>query len=1411
MKGDIKKLTIWTLVLIMFFSNPIKAIVQVNDYDSFKRKSEYVNTLDPIKPVKLEEGQSAEDLIKNPKQPDIYTLRKDYKIQENYKYRINYQPYVASVGEDASQEEKAKINKTIKLPDFPGYNKPAESFVNDYDQIVKAAKEGQKTGDQESGFTYKNTSDYKYEAIESRIKVKHVFQKLDDFTKYTNPDGSVGKEGERTNIQRGNTGSLMEVKPLDDEEIKGFVPESKYITMLVPASEGEFLLEYRYNRASFDVIYDTKDGTPIPSRTLYYEQKIPETEIPTKIGADFLGWKPSVDLVGNNGKKYKAGEIITDESDSPILNLDAGLTMPAENVTFTAEWKDKEKANYAVQFWAEKSDHADDASILEKYDYIGTRVYENADTGHQPTLADEPIKGIKFPDLDENRLNKIWAGMKFNQGRNTYLDKFYIYNKDLTDKQNADPKDPNVVKGVSSTGQTVYNIYYDRQVYDLYFTKSNAQPDKHTLYPEIWGYDPAKGEAVMIGGPGNLYHYKARFNELMYKWPNDAKQTKGFTPGYQSFGWGPNYSVPNWPVHLDTPPYRLNASQFLDMDNYTSWGGYTKKIDKGDGTTIDLDWFDFTTLSFGIKQDHPSIPHHMDFWMDGFKDGETIIRYDLVRTKADTDTLSYGHKYPEVTGFKPHDYEPGNPQSGWPVIREGQQEDGRVNEDRINELNDERDEITPNTSGTYYNNNGIKLPIGQLDFIPLFFSDSDKFGDPKDGAQEFKENGYLRFKYTRNKYPLRFNYDPSITRDDSYFNSKNSLDTFYEFPLKVLSPDLVDSNLDRDDKEYFKEDPKNLLDDPNNLQALGLTDLVYKDPNDNKLKVKRPKGLSDQMVFKGWALDPAGEKLVWENKGEKMPTHPVNLYAKWGEPDYKWKVTFDPDGGKLDPIAEENLTEERRTIQEGDIGQEEKNTYAKKGYLNESPTTEDGKQIFTVIQRQKLVEPVKPRKKGYEFMGWEIIRYKKDKSGNYTDEKDTSYRDKFGVPELYSFKNDVVGPVYLKAIWIPNDRVDINVEHYILNDDYTLDESIKQNPKPYVLEDKRAGYLVSTTGDTQNDKYLLAPHKELVEKLTGDLKQEYEDYNKRTNNLNNSFFQTFRAEPGMILNKEKNQMEENPAAKNNVFKFFYRPFRHREYKVNYIDERFKGQADEKAGAIIPQEIVKNQNRHYDARNYRPIQGWVLTSKPQQQIFFDLNEATNKLEGINGTGKNEITFYYKDVRIIEVPGDKNPPEGYVRVTFKAEEGGSFGKDEKGKDIKEIHYDVIKGLKSDLIPVPKELKEGEKKDADKFYISPDAGRRFTKWDNSSLLNDNTIIEKDYTFKAHFDWEEIKIKTLVVTEAFKDPKDLWTNDFVPSLEKIKEQVKWYKDKVEADLPAGAEVIFKDGIEKDLADWLGEKGKSD
>ena len=1395
MGNYLKRTTTFVLALLMLLSVPLQAFAEVNyeySYDNLaKDKAKIIegNKNLPVKPAKPENNQTAKGLIKNPDQPAIYTLRNDFKVQRGEKYQVGYQPYIASVGAGATPEEKAKVKQTIKLPDLTGYEKPKEDFKIDYDIVKNAADGRNKTGNDANGFRYSDKEDYKYTAKSNQIKIKHVFQDLEDFTKYTNPDGSTDDEHALFTTQNGNTGSTMEVSPLseNDPRRKGFVPEADSINMQVPENSENFILEYRYNRAHYDVVFDTAGGTPIPARTLYYGQMIPkiaDADIPTKVGGVFQGWKPSVDLKTKDGKEFKANEIITVGPGQFIEKLDNDLIMPASKVTFTAVWKNKDKANYAVQFWAEKADHDDNASLLEKYDYMGTHVYKDEATGTRPDLDTVSIDKIPFPDLDKARLAKIWNGDRFNRGKDLYLNKFYVYNQALTHEQNRDPANVNLVKSVDSTGRTVYNIYYDRQVYDLYFTKSNAQPAENTFYPEIWGYDEAKGEPVKKGGPGNPYHYKARFNQLMTGWPNDAMQTKGFSEGMQSFGWGPNYNSPNWPLHLDTPPYRLNADEFLDMTNYTSWGGYTKHIDKGDGTSIDLEPTDFTTLSFGIKQNVGSMPHHMDFWMDGFKPNEKIVRYDLYRSKADTNSENYQHRYSTVQGF--------SPKRGYEIM-------APFTEDNVDDINAERAAVTPLPTKTYTDMYGNTIPVGKMEFIKAFYNNADEFGDPIDN-NSFPINGYIKFEYERNKYQLRFNYDPSIIRADTYFNSTNQLDTFYEFPLKVLSPDL------KGNEEYKKDKPANVLDNPEKLKELKLTDLIFTDPADGKLKVKRPDNLSDQMVFKGWALDPAGTKLIWENAGEKMPNHPVHLYAKWGEPDYQWEVTFDPDGGDLINIKEEDLTTSRKTIQVGDIGQEEIKTFAKK------EANQDDKQIFTVIQRQKLKEPPKPTKKGYDFMGWEVIRYKRDPStGNYTNVIDDSYRKDYKVPELYSFGNDVVSPIYLKAIWVPNNRVNIDVSHYFLDKDYKLDTSVSPNPKKDILEGKRANYLVATTGDKQDNEWILAPHADLEKNLTGDLRTEYDEYNKRVK-ADNTYFQQFSVEPEKKLNPATNKVEDNPDVKNNVFKFFYRPFRQREYKVNYIDERFRGKTNEKDGAIIDQELVINGNRHYDARNYRPIPGWKLVSDPQQQLFFDVDEDTNEFLGINGTSKDEITFYYKDVRVIEVSNKNDPvPDGYVRVTFKADKGGAFT-DKDGNSKTELYYDVIEGLQSQLLPVPKELEEGKQKEEGKYYITPNTGKKFIKWDNSKLLNDYTIINNAYnkahnnayTFTAYFEWSGLTASGLVRTEAFKDPNNTWTNDFAPKIEDLKKQLVWMEKGKKKDLPAGAVIKFfyndENGVEKEL-----------
>ena len=108
MKSHLKNLCIWVLVLTMILPGPMTIFAQKDQpypysYENLtKDKDKIINEKD-VNPAKTDK---AEDLIKNPDQPAIYTLRTDYKVQKGEKYEIDYQPYIASVGAAATKDEQ---------------------------------------------------------------------------------------------------------------------------------------------------------------------------------------------------------------------------------------------------------------------------------------------------------------------------------------------------------------------------------------------------------------------------------------------------------------------------------------------------------------------------------------------------------------------------------------------------------------------------------------------------------------------------------------------------------------------------------------------------------------------------------------------------------------------------------------------------------------------------------------------------------------------------------------------------------------------------------------------------------------------------------------------------------------------------------------------------------------------------------------------------------------------------------------------------------------------------------------------------------------------------------------------------------------------------------------------------------
>ena len=1329
-----KRLLAFVLAIMMLITAfPLQAMAAQLNYDDIGgQKSTYINNVDPVTPGKAE---NATEYIKEPVMPEIYTLRTDYMVKKNGEWKINYQPYVVSVGQNATPEEKAKVNKTINLPDLKGYEKPQESFDITYKSIVDAAKSGQQTGD-----TWQKNQDFKYPPKENYINVKHVFQSLTDFNEYGPKDGDTDAI---YTTAKGKTGSLLEVTSLPKSSIEGFEPETDILSTIVPEDTKDFEIEYRYHRKDYDVNYDTVDGNAIPSRRLYYGQKIPTVETPTKNGSVFLGWKPSANLVGvlnSVEKNFNKDEVIKDAKGDPIFDLNAKLKMPAQDITFTAVWKDAPKADYLIQFWTEKTDYDDKDDTLplrDRYDYIGSRRIEQVDTGLIPDLTKLSIDGITFPDLNDGRLEKA-------QKDPEEFARYYFLNKDLTKKQNASKKDPNVQKSVLSTGETVYNVYYDRRVYTLYFTAANelAFDNAGSFWPII------TRDGQIIGQEGSPYKAEVRFNQSLNKiWPKDA-EVSNLPPGGTDpdgdtglIGWIINNNAGET-IFRDTPPYRLSAEDFIDAEDVMSeedyYGyGHADQIPIKDGQTKTRDKYE---ISLGSTSLDTAVVHHIDIIKDDF-DGKEQIDYDMSYWKSDTNAVDYDFILPHLQGFTLKEE---TRKAEWIYTKKSSGKDKT-----FDELNTERNKKTP-----------FRSDDDKIEYIDQFPWGTKSF----DG-----KNAYNYANYTRNKYKLKLNDDPKkIKNDNEYTDGKDRFDVPYEMPL-------------------------------NNLQL------------DTNNKPERPEWVPENWEFKGWATDPAGENLLKKGKETKLH-YDQFIFAKWGEPDYKWKVTIDPDGGNLKDIKLDDLIIKEKANQD----------------LTKVATklsNEGSKQIFEVNHRAKLKRLPIPRRKGHDFLGWQLIRYNEDGS------VDTSYIDEYGVPELYAFGNDLVTDVYLKAIWLSNDKIDIPVYHHFLDKDGNEIESLKVEK---VIDDARVGYYTAASASEQNQEWLLMPKEEL-EALADDnpVKIQYTKYNE-SHPFNNADYHSLKVEPLKILDTQGQEVD-NPKAENNEFHFYYRRFKTRDFKVNYLDKKAKDKIDEiikstdtvdakkdaikaivDTNSIIPQEEVVSRNRHYDARNYRHIPGWKLASDPQQQLFYDVDEATGEFKGINGTGLDEIFFYYEDVRVIDVPENDPVPEGYVRITFKADKGGAFT-DKDGNPKTEIYYDVIKGLKSDLLVVPQELQEGADKEDGKYYITPDAGKKFTKWDEKPLLNDNTIIESDYTFTAYFDWSGLSAKGLVTTEAFKEPNNTWTNDFAPKINDLKNQLEWKEKDVVKPLPAGTDIKFFDEngnelkTDEDIFNLVNEKKAAD
>lgn len=1375
-----KKLISALLLAIILLGTNIAWAYTKRDDDRDDIYIDKINESIVKKPTELDESKDIEKQLENPKYPNIYTYRWDYKIgvKENGldKDKIIYQPYIVSVGENASQDERAKVLKTINLPEVEGYNKPKgiESYDVTYDFVKNNAKDTKK-----ASFLFYGNHDYKYEPKEGKIQVKYLFQNLYDHEIYENPDG--GKELIRE--YKAKTGDKFKIPELNKEDYekyaKGFEPEQNNLEVTVPENASDTPLIYHYNRKTFQVDFDSDGGSYVPNMTLYYGQTIPYFDYkPTKRASDFIGWKSNKDLETSDGKIIKKGDLIDMEKYKDGLKE----AMPAENIIFTAVWEEKPKADYKIQFWTQKAES-------DGYDFIGAKVIKGADTNSRPDLDSMLPEGFKFPEIEKNLTEK---------GKEKELNKYYVRNTKKIKEENTenvkkeDGTSEVLVKKVHSDSSTTYNIYYDRQTYTMLFEKFCIdEPDAgfpakeaKMVLPDGRKYDSTKE----VNKP---YKFTAKFGERLTKWPNDmwliGKGGVDFEPNRSFIGWQLN-SEDNGnldqSLYLDTPPYWLTSKDFIDRD-FTELDPAVKPATHSTSTgeklperTISLGPCESLEFQFAI--------YYMEYLFEGF-DGKFHYNPDMSYTKIDT-VVDYDYPSPGIVGFTPK-YESINPVEDAkkrPAKKEGYTEN--LSELTFDELKNELDEYEkerPEDEKSFFD------PIGQNGINGVPFKDIHKYR--------------FAFTYEREKYKLYLDKDPSDVNAHADFtgktfsNGKDAIisDVYYDIPLRKL-------NLD----EEYK-----------------LTE------------ADRPKDLPKDYVFKGWALDAQGSRLIKDtikeaeklesqiaekykeleknsNDKEKkfklqneikelkskldeadanMPNYDVVLYAKWGEPDKNYKVKFDPN---LDPNDGEINSIEQKDIATHKDGERIKisTEFGKVPYKSPEKLENDGDvQVFDVANRMTIKEPPKPQRDGYDFLGWELVTY------NENGSEDKSYKDKYKVPRLYSFGNEITSDLHLRAIWAKNSLVDVKVYHHLLDKDFKEVKVVDG-----VIKNQRVKTNTTAYGVMQGEEYILANDDEFDNKnVNEDTKKDYEAYKAETQRKN-SYYQN------QVVQAENNdkKSDENPQPIElkfkNQFHFYYRPYRYRKYTVNYLlakdgQDKFEAvgsQGDKFENVIEPEEVL-NGNRHFDSVNYRKIRGFKLVSPPQTQLFFNINEATHEIIDINGIKTKDVNFYYKDVRVIKTKNPKTPiPDGYHRITFKALDNGSFGTDENGKEIKEIYYDVIDGLNFSNIPVPTdEEKNGIKITPDKNYnIGSWSGKREDGKELKDLLDENTPIKQNYEFEIDFVEDKYsEVKPIKVFESSKDDGGNFINDFMPTNAQIEESIS---DLIKLEKYKDYQVLEKDTI---------------
>ncbi|MEW4450587.1 InlB B-repeat-containing protein [Lactobacillus iners] len=467
----------------------------------------------PVNPNHLEakDQSTANDQVTNEKSGKVYNLRFVYTLNDNVVSQL-YQPYELTLTE--RELNKKDFVKYLEVPHLVGYRADIGTYVKKDGKYVTATdldekaihyikidaayiKEHAKADSADkSGLHYKGIVNVPYTPEQKVYYVRHLVQKFDNPNEFEDvklPDSvykvtkTITENGKQKQVvltrNYGTVGTVAYAQPIF---IPGYRPETNLLRSALPDSDQPVIFTLRYYRDSYEVKYDTDNGTSIRTKKVYYQQPVTEVANPTRRGYVFQGWTVS----GLSDSEHSGSKINKEQKFTSIKS------MPANGVTFKAHWKAVEKAEYTVNVWAQKADLVDYAhpDNIVNYDFVG-RVKRTVDTfakNGDGSVDESKPTTIDDPHIEQTEIEKMAFPDTVESDRKTAAEfgKYYVLNDRFTKVMNhlmVDKKTGKITYKftqpdarhqsraiIRPEGDTVLDLIYDRKPYDLIFAKGDV-------------------------------------------------------------------------------------------------------------------------------------------------------------------------------------------------------------------------------------------------------------------------------------------------------------------------------------------------------------------------------------------------------------------------------------------------------------------------------------------------------------------------------------------------------------------------------------------------------------------------------------------------------------------------------------------------------------------------------------------------------------------------------------------------------------------------------------------------------------------------------------------------------------------------------------------------------------------------